>query len=330
MMKDKVLKKLDNHHISARLGTANPLRRIHLVVLLLAFALAGCTTVQRTAHMYSKEAPQPQTFDYKDGVSSIFYSFFHGDSVQADTAIFFYGATGCPSWKSVMPDYVSGLTVAANVFVLNKRFVTDRSMGLLSCGREFDLANNPAQWAADYREFIVAQLETIKPAPKNVVLVGVSEGALTAARLANQMSEVTHLAIIGSGGYSMRKSLTTLKQRGAIFFDVESGWKKIATEPDSIEKSWYGNPYRWWADILDMEPLPDFLKLDIPVLVGIGEKDASVAVESVRFLERMFRAAGKDNLIVRIYPDADHRLSANGVSHRDEFFAELGHLLQGP
>jgi pimeloyl-ACP methyl ester carboxylesterase len=304
------------------------MRILSLFVFSLVFALSGCTTIQRTAHMYGSKAPPLLSFQYKDGGSSIYYSFTVGNALQPDTVVFFYGGTGCPSWKSVMPGYVSGLTVSARVFVLNKRFVPDRSTGLFDCGREFHLANNPDQWVADYSEFIMAQISSIAPKPKNIVLVGVSEGALIATKVAGLSSEITHLAIIGSGGYSMRESLATLKQRSAIWFDVDSGWKKIAADPRSIEKDWYGNPYRWWSDVMDIDPLPDFLKLNIPIIVGIGEKDESVPVESALFLESKFKEAGKNNLILKVYPESDHRLNGNGISHRNEFFAELSHLLQ--
>jgi pimeloyl-ACP methyl ester carboxylesterase len=304
------------------------MRILSLFVLSLVIAVSGCTTIQRTAHMYGSEAPPPFSFQYGDGGSSIYYSFTVGEASQPNTVLFFYGGSGCSSWKSVMPSYASGLTVSARVFVLNKRFVADRSIGLFDCGREFNLANNPDQWVADYREFIMAQLGSIAPKPKNVVLVGVSEGAWTATRVAGLCPEITHLAIIGNGGCSMRKDLATLKQRGAIWFDVDAGWEKIAADPRSIEKDWYGNPYRWWSDVMDIDPLPDFLKLNIPVLVGFGEKDESVPVEAARFLEAKFKEAGKSNLILKIYPGADHRLSGNGISHRSEFFAELSRLLQ--
>ncbi|MDO8891955.1 MAG: alpha/beta hydrolase [Sulfurimicrobium sp.] len=304
------------------------MRFLQLFILSLVFVVSGCTTLERTVHMYSSEAPPPQTFQYKGGGSSIYYSFTVGDAPQPDTAVFFYGATGCPSWKSVMPSYVSGFTATARVFVLNKRFVPDRSTGLFDCGQDFHLANNPDQWVADYSEFIAAQISSIMPKPRNIVLVGVSEGALPAAKIAGLLPEVTHLAVIGSGGYSMRKSLTTLKQRGAIGFDVDSGWKKIATDPRSIEKDWYGNPYRWWSDIMDIAPVYDLLKLNIPIIIGIGEQDASVPVESAHFLASQFKEAGKSNLVLNVYPGADHRLSGNGISHRAEFFSELSRLLQ--
>ncbi len=298
------------------------------LLLLVFIGLFGCTTIQRSVHMYSSESLSPLTFHYKDGGSSLYYSFGVGNDSAPDTALFFYGVTGCPSWKSVMPGYVAGLRVSARVFVLNKRFVADRSMGMLDCGKPFHLANNPRQWVADYAEFIRMQLHSSSTPFKQVVLVGVSEGAGIAAKVAGELPEVTHLAIIGSGGYTMRKSLVTLKERGAISFDVESGWKRIAADPRSIEKSWYGNPYRWWSDVMDLDPLPVYLKLDIPILVGIGEKDESVPVESALYLASAFKRAGKTNLMLKIYPGSDHRLSAGGVSHRDEYFAELSRLLR--
>jgi len=308
--------------------TSEPMRFFILIALLFALALLGCTTIQRGVHMYSTEAPQPLDFRYKDGGSSIYYSFTIGDPSALDTVVFFYGGTGCPSWKSVMPSYVNGLSVSARVFVLNKRFVVDRSTGLFGCGHEFHMANNPTQWITDYSEFISDQMASVTPKPKNIVLVGVSEGAIPARKVAALSPAITHLAIIGSGGYSMRKSLATLKQRGTIVFDVDSGWEKISADPRSIEKNWYGNPYRWWSDIVDIDPLTDYLKLNIPILIGFGENDESVPVESVRFLESKFKEEGKRNLTVKVYPGADHRLNANGTSHRSDFFAELSRLLK--
>lgn len=304
------------------------MRITYSLLVLLASLLGGCTTIQRTAHLYSDTAPPGHVFQYKDGGASTYYAFRTGDAAQADTLIFFYGATGCPSWKSVMPGYVDGLTANALVFVLNKRFVADRSTGLFECGHDFHLANNPAQWVADYSEFIATQRRAMATQPRHIVLVGVSEGALPAIRIAAHLPEITHLAIIGSGGYSMRQSLSTLKEKGAIRFDVSAGWERIASEPRSIEKSWYGNRYRWWSDIMDMDPINDFLSLNMPVLLGIGEEDQSVPVESVRYLEAKFKEAGKTNLTVQIYPGADHRLNARDKSYRRDFFTTLSQSLR--
>lgn len=278
--------------------------------------------MQRLVHSYSAQAPKPTVYRYQDGETSIYYTFTLNDLSEVETFVFFYGGSGCASWKYVMPEYISSLSVPARVFVLNKRFVKDRSTGMFSCGKDFHLSNNPQQWVDDYSEFIAAQLQLATLKPKNVVLVGVSEGVLPAIRVAGRLQEITHLALIGDGAYTMRKSLVTLS------VDVDSGWKEIAADPLSIEKNWYGNPYRWWADIMDIDPLPDFLRLNMPILVGIGEKDQSVPVESALFLKSKFDQAGKKNLILNVYPGADHRLYGNGVSYREIFFKELSQILQ--
>jgi uncharacterized protein len=60
------------------------------------------------------------------------------------------------------------------------------------------------------------------------------------------------------------------------------------------------------------------LKLDIPVAIFHGEVDGTTRVEGVRETEAAFRAAGKTNLTVHLYPGHDHDLnwtmqtSANG------------------
>jgi pimeloyl-ACP methyl ester carboxylesterase len=302
---------------------------LKLIAALFVFvAMSGCTNMQRLAHVYSGQALAPATYRYQDGGTSLYYSFTVNDSSHLDTFVFFYGGSGCPSWKYVMPGYVDGLSVSARVFALNKRFVTDHSTGMFGCGNDFHLANNPDQWIADYSEFIATQLKAAPSKPKHVVLIGISEGALTAVRVAGLMPEITYIATVGDGGYPMRESLSILKKKGAISFNVEAGWKDIATDPRSIEKKWYGNTYRWWSDVMDIDPTPYFLKLNIPILVGIGEQDESIPVESARFLETTFKETGKNNLILHVYPGADHRLNSNGVSYRREFFAELSRLLQ--
>jgi hypothetical protein len=51
------------------------------------------------------------------------------------------------------------------------------------------------------------------------------------------------------------------------------------------------------------------LKLDIPIAIFHGELDGTASIEGVREAEQAFRAAGKTNLVVRAYPDADHDLN---------------------
>ena len=287
----------------------------------------GCTTVQRTTHMLGPSAPPAHTFRFADGGESLYYQFAVQPQQAPRALLFFHGGAGCPSWKSVMPGYVQGLDIPARVYALNKRLVPDRSTGLLGCGEDFHAANHPEQWVADYVEFIAAQTHQAEVQGLPVVLVGVSEGGVQAVRAAARLPQVTHLALIGNGGYTLRQSLQTLRQKEAIRFDVDAGWAAISQEPDSLSKTWYGNPYRWWARMMDLDPLPALLSLNIPILLGMGERDSSVPVESARFLAEQFAQAGKRNLTLKVYPGADHRLQAGGTSYRPAFFGELARIV---
>jgi len=297
-----------------------------LVGSIILIAVAGCTSLQRLAYMYSNEALKPNIHRYPDGGESVYYIFNTG-AIPAETFIFFYGGSGCASWKAVMPRYVEGLSVPAKVFVLNKRFVLDRSTGMFGCGKDFHQYNNIEQWVSDYSDFILSQIKKAINQPKNVVLVGVSEGAVPAARVAAKLPLVTHLAIIGDGGYTMKTSLKILYEKGSIFFDPNEGWKRIQANPNSIDEMWYGNTYRWWSQMMDYDLMPFFLRLDIPILVGMGENDQSVPVESAYYLKSEFQIAGKENLTLKVYPKADHRLNDGDISYRKDFFSALGSML---
>src|SRR5690606_23219981 len=149
-----------------------------------------------------------------------------------DTYVFAYGGSGCVSWRPYVPDYFTGLS-GATVIALNKRHVADvQPEG--ACGTAFALDNHPRQWVSDYMEFITSQLQRARPRPRTIVLLGVSEGSYVAVKVARSRADVTHLAIIGDGGWTMRRSLTALAGQAT----VEEGWRAIAADANSIEKTW--------------------------------------------------------------------------------------------
>jgi len=292
--------------------------------------LPGCTSLQRYIHTQTDNSLKDNTFTYSDGGSSIYYSFENTPGKEADKFIFFYGGSGCTSWKTVMPDYAKGLPKQSKIFVLNKRFVGSNDLGMIGCSQAFHTYNNPKQWVSDYREFISFQLKKSHKKLKAVVLVGVSEGGNVALAVARKLPAITHIMIIGSGGYTMRESLKVLKKKGDIPFlvNIDKGLQDIKKYPYRLDKMWFGNPYRWWSDILDYNPMQNYLRLNIPILLAIGEKDSSTPVESVRYLEAEFKKAGKINLYVNVYPNANHRLEAGNKNYRYEFFSKLGKMIK--
>lgn len=302
-------------------------------VLIGAFAFlmtlfSGCTTIQRVSHMYGSEAQTAAKFAFKDGGETFYYTFTTGDNEQLDTFVFFYGGSGCPSWKQVMPGYVEGLQANARIFAVNKRFVGDRSTGIFDCGNEFNIANKPDQWYADLEEFVRFQLAASARRPRNVALVGVSEGALVASMVASRVPEVTHLGIIGSGAYPLRKALAAAQVTKDGNIDIAKEWEDIKADPTNIQKTKYGHPYRWWVSVLDIDPTPNYLRLGIPILIGIGEKDESHPAESALLLQDRFREMNKNNLTIRVYPGANHRLAEGDHSYRRDFFRELSSMFR--
>lgn len=301
---------------------------VKLLMLSSALIFTGCSHVEHLSQGLGDQALEAKVAEYKDRGTGVYYDFLTQPAVsQPDTYVFFYGSTGCGSWKYLMPSYVEGFNHPARVFALNKRFVSDRSTGLLKCGDAFHQMNYPERWLEDFRSFVSYQLRNAPKKPKNVVLVGVSESAMTALKLANELPQVTHLAIIGEGGYSLRESMKILHDKGFIADNIEEGMTLMSSEPRSIHKSWHGHTYRWWSDVVDFDPLPYYLKRPIPILVGIGERDQRIPVESGYYLERVFKEKGKTNLTLKTYPGADHDLNARGTSYLPDFFRALSAML---
>lgn len=313
--------------------SAAPSRRFlgcRIAAVCAVLAVSGCTMLQRTAHMYSPNALPAQTFRFADGGESLYYGFETQPGQKPRALLFFYGGSGCQSWKSVMPGYVEGLGMPARVYALNKRFVSDRSTGMRCKDERFHAANFPVHWKKDYAEFIEAQTKQADVQGLPVVLVGVSEGGVPAMRAAASLPQVTHLALLGNGGYTPRRMIQTLRQRDDVSLDANAGWAAVRKDPYSLHKGWGGHPNRYWTEVMDLDPLPTLLSLNIPILVGHGEQDRNVPVESSRFLAEQFTQAGKTNLTLKVYPGADHRLQANGTSYRPAFFRELARMISAP
>ena len=168
--------------------------------------------------------------------------------------------------------------------------------------------------------------------PKRVLLLGVSEGAYVASAVAARNSAVTHLAMIGRGGMRQVDELRMLVDRqyptvdSTVDFDAECA--KVLAEPLSTDKRLFGQTYKYWAGQAFVDPLEFLLPLQIPVIVGFGEEDLSVPVESVRLLQRRFLETGKRNLTVRLYPDAGHTLvGKDGTDYRSVFLKSLSNWL---
>jgi pimeloyl-ACP methyl ester carboxylesterase len=284
--------------------------------------LAALMSTFGSAHQSEGPVVSAHVHTHADGVASTYYRAAFAPGQSSDVLAFTYGGSGCVSWRDYMATYFEGLMGRITVFALNTRHVPDDADGR-ACEPPFSAANNPSQWVADYTAFISAQLALATHRPRRVVLLGISEGAYVAAKVARSRNDITDLAIIGDGGWTMRRALEASEGKAA----VDAAWREIAQDPQSLDRTWMGHPYRWWSDIMDLDPLPEYLGLNMPILVGVGEKDQSVPVASALALRDAFVRSGRRNLTVRVYQGADHTLMAGAENHRRQFFRELSERL---
>jgi pimeloyl-ACP methyl ester carboxylesterase len=276
------------------------------------------------AHGFAQPAPSAGTFRFSEGGQATYHEIVRGDASTLDTLVFTYGGSGCPDLgRYWLPTLADGLRIDARYLALNKRHVDTGAIGDgggAQCSAAFNQHNTPRQWMADYMEFISRTLEDHPQRWKKVVLVGGSEGGALAARVARARADVTHLVIVGDGGWSMRENLSSLMGADA----VEAAWKEIARYPDSSDRMWLGHPYRYWFDMFDQTPRADYMALQIPVLIGVGERDRSVPAASAQDILRAAQAAGKKNIGLVVYPGADHSLRADDRNYLQEFLHAAG------
>lgn len=162
---------------------------------------------------------------------------------------------------------------------------------------------------------------------KEVLLYADSEGGSIAPEIANKIEEVTHLIIMGAGGYSQSKELEILlkkqieNEEKGIFEgsgiksrdDLQKKFKAIKDNPTD-EQFWLGHTYKYWDSYLDYKPAKYLSKLNIPVLYIIGGEDKSVPYQSVEYLADKF--VDKRNFRFEIIPELDHSFTDKSGSNK--------------
>jgi pimeloyl-ACP methyl ester carboxylesterase len=101
----------------------------------------------------------------------------------------------------------------------------------------------------------------------------------------------------------------------------------IKAHPDSVDKEYFGFPYKRWASFLWYSPLDDLVDIKIPILLMHGTEDGCSPVESSRLVERMFKKLGKKNLTYYEYDGMTHGPETEGECKR--FYGDLMVWLKG-
>ncbi|HZS80301.1 MAG TPA: prolyl oligopeptidase family serine peptidase [Herbaspirillum sp.] len=299
----------------------------YLLLTLAVFGtLGGCASLTPQSDAVKHDTLRPRSFTFKDGGQALYYSFTVGAPSAESALIFFVSGSGCASVKRRFPGYFDPIRhqLDARVLVLQKRGIEENSHGNI-CPRAFTLTDYFDQTVADQTEFINTQLAMQAALPKTIVLMGASEGAIVAAKIASVDARMTHLALIGSGGSTVRENLQLLSQKLRYLRTPEKKFAAIAADPGSTTQSAWGHSYKYWSSLLDVDIGNLLLSLDIPIAMAMGEQDKNVPIETAYALKQKFVERKKQNFHLYAFPDADHHLydRARTLSHVKEFLEGL-------
>lgn len=249
-----------------------------------------------------------------------YYTFRIGKN-DPDTFLFFIGGSGCISYNYYLKRYLHGLKGEIQVFAIQKRGVRHRTTGVFGCSKDFYFNDYADSCFSDQQAFLTYVLMSSKANPKNIVVLGVSEGCETARRLAVNNQQITHLIMIGCGGMKF------IDEMRLLLFDVDEYYQKVLDNPESTQDFIFGHTYKYWAHAWEEGqecPISDLLSIDIPILAVMGEQDRNVPIASIYFLWKKFNNAAKDNLTAIVYPKADHTLEAPHKNYREELMESMG------
>lgn len=152
---------------------------------------------------------------------------------------------------------------------------------------------------------------------KEVLILANSEGGSIAPEIAYDIEGVTHMIIMGAGGYSQAKEFETLVNKEINddqertfgkagikdLQELNAKFREITSNP-TYDKFWLGHTYKYWNSFLNYKPDIYLDKLDIPVLYIIGKEDNSVPYQSVESLANKF--SDRNNFAFKIISGLDH------------------------
>ncbi len=304
---------------------------------LCAVLLAGCATpgdiaIEARGHLVpTDDGVQIATFDIRDRD--------HPDRPPRALLFYVQGSEN-ESAQRMLPQLAGAAVMGVRPILTERRGIGFDGTVDEAVART---ASTLEQRVADHRAVIDWYTQRAGP-ELPVILIGGSEGGTVAGALAASDPRITHLVLIGSGGWTQARELRYLLEEEGRGFGVrtiaelDARLAEVRESPDAMTM-WAGHPYRRWSSFLWHDPLEDLRALSIPVLVAHGAQDKAVPVESARAIRDAFAddeppdGAARPDVTYAEFPDLDHSLFDNarnvsGFPHLEielaNFFCEHG------
>ena len=248
------------------------------------------------------------------------------DEPSAHDVLFFINGSGCQNIQNKLYDYFKPIhnKFSGTLYSLQKAGINQDGDNS-ACSKKFIDNDFFDKSVKEQSLFIKSTLSTLPMKPKHVVLVGASEGAVVAAKIATIDNSITNLGLIGSGGDSIKNNLRLLSKGSFLFRNPDNKFKEIEANKESVDKTVWGHSYKYWNSILDVNVGDLVYSLNIPVVIAMGEKDKSVPIESLQNLKNKLSNQEKHNIQINIYPNADHKLidQSTSKSYGPDFLNKL-------
>jgi pimeloyl-ACP methyl ester carboxylesterase len=270
-----------------------------------------------------------------DGKPRRYYHLHDSDAEGKTTPIVLVSGSGCRDFASRVPSFFEHYPAPVDLYFLEKVGIEKGDDGE-HCSETYNREDVLERRVGDTLSFIDIQPRLHSLAPRSLAIVGFSEGGTVAPLAAARSAKIGWLAVVGSGGLPQSEEFLVFAGRGVapyatLFSRAQflQTYAAIKADPDSLDKEFFGHPYRYWSSHLFYDPLLTYAKLDIPVVVAMGEKDDSVPIESGRKLHVFFESHPGNKFTFVEYPDAGHALQAPERNYLPKFIAGLAGWFKG-
>ncbi len=133
-----------------------------------------------------------------------------------------------------------------------------------------------------------------------VLVLGHSEGGITACKVAADNACVTHVAVMAGGGPTQLYDLIELARQGKMGPPGEGeqwimeGWKSVMADPESTTLFFMGHPNRRWSTFCASSPVEEIVKSKAKVFIAQGTADIAVLPATADVLYAELLARGRD------------------------------------
>lgn len=298
--------------------------KIRAIFLLLLFLIFTSNAEDITTRTASRD----------DGSSISYYLVQHPHDV--DTLLLILQGSDCNSvlnidsilfdYKDVWPE-ADVLLVEKYGIDSNLKYSTDPVRK--DCPAQYLEKDNPTQRVADIKT--VLDIVRKDGQYKTFILLGGSEGAVIANLVSADVDYIDATIAFNGGGRwfidDVSHSIAVKHSNPEEARKDIDGFKGFAehvlnSNPFELEVSGHG--YHWWQQMLSIDQLDTFKKVNSPLLIIQGGRDTSVSPQKTDELMQHLKELGKSNIEYRRYEKLDHGFKdSDGKSLRKEVVGDM-------